>query len=167
MVDVFTKAKRSEVMSRIKGRDTKPEIRLRKLLHARALRYRLGGCGLMGKPDIVLPRHRAALFVHGCFWHGHDDCQKFKLPSENSAFWAEKIEANRARDARAIAALAEAGWRVGVVWECALATKAGALDAASKVNEWLFGVSGELLELRGPEQPAATPSSSIDGANPH
>jgi len=105
-------------MSGIRGKNTKPEMMIRRGLHARGFRYRLH-CKLPGKPDICLPKYRAVIFVHGCFWHGHD-CHLFKWPSTRPEFWREKIGRNRAVDQRAIAALHAAGWRVGAVWECAL-----------------------------------------------
>jgi DNA mismatch endonuclease (patch repair protein) len=119
MADVLTPEQRRLNMSRIRGKDTKPEMLLRRGLHARGLRFRLHRKDLPGKPDMVFPRYRAVVLVHGCFWHGHD-CQMFKLPATRGEFWQAKIAGNRARDARDIAGLAAAGWRVLVVWECAL-----------------------------------------------
>jgi DNA mismatch endonuclease (patch repair protein) len=119
MTDVLTTEQRRLNMSRIRGKDTKPELMLRHGLHARGQRYRLHRKDLPGRPDMVFPRYRAALFVHGCFWHGHD-CPLFKLPATRRQFWAAKIDSNRARDARDIIGLVAAGWRVLVVWECAL-----------------------------------------------
>lgn len=118
MADVVDPATRSRMMSGIRGKNTKPELLIRKALHARGFRYRLH-CDLPGKPDICLPKHRAVIFVHGCFWHGHD-CHLFKWPSTRPEFWRAKIERNRAVDAAAERALADAGWRMAVVWECAL-----------------------------------------------
>lgn len=105
-------------MSGIRGKNTKPELMIRKALHARGFRYRLH-CDLPGKPDICLPKHRAVIFVHGCFWHGHG-CHLFKWPKTREEFWRAKIERNREVDARAMDALLQAGWRVATVWECAL-----------------------------------------------
>jgi len=106
-------------MSGIRGRDTKPEILVRSLLHREGFRFRLHVRELPGKPDIVLPKYRAAIFVHGCFWHGHD-CPLYRLPGTRPDFWRNKIDRNRASDRRAREALLAAGWRVAVVWECAL-----------------------------------------------
>ncbi len=106
-------------MAGIRGRDTKPEIMLRKGLHAAGFRYRLHVRTLPGRPDMVFPKHSAVLFAHGCFWHGHD-CHLFRWPSTRQDWWREKIIRNRAADARNEAALAAAGWRLGIVWECAL-----------------------------------------------
>lgn len=106
------------MMSGIRGKNTRPELLIRKALHARGFRYRLH-CDLPGKPDICLPRHRAVIFVHGCFWHGHD-CHLFKWPATRPEFWRAKIGRNREVDAAAEEALLAAGWRVATVWECAL-----------------------------------------------
>jgi DNA mismatch endonuclease, patch repair protein len=118
VTDVLTPAQRSFNMSRIRGVHTKPEIRVRKLLHAAGLRYRLHGKDLPGKPDLVFPRARAVLFVHGCFWHMHR-CKFGKpVPATNVTFWAEKRRSNVDRDKRNRAALRAEGWRVFEVWEC-------------------------------------------------
>lgn len=118
MVDVLTTEQRRLNMSRIRGKDTKPEMILRRGLHAMGFRYRLHRKGLPGKPDLVFPRYRAVIFVHGCFWHGHG-CPIFKLPATRTEFWRVKIAANQERDRSAIEALQKAGWRVLIVWECA------------------------------------------------
>lgn len=107
------------MMSGIRGKNTRPEMLLRRGLHARGLRYRLHVKDLPGRPDIVFPARKAVLFVHGCFWHGHD-CHLFRMPGSRPDFWRTKIERNREVDRRAVWTLGEAGWRVGVVWECAL-----------------------------------------------
>lgn len=117
--DVHTPQVRSYNMSRIRGRDTRPELLIRRGLHARGYRFRLHVKDLPGRPDVVFPKHRAVLFVHGCFWHGHN-CHLFRMPATRTDFWASKIDANRSRDARASAALAEAGWRALTVWECSM-----------------------------------------------
>lgn len=106
-------------MSRIRGKDTKIELLVRKSLHAQGFRYRLGGAGLPGRPDIVLPKYRTVVFVNGCFWHGHD-CHLFRLPGTRTELWKAKIDGNRARDIRQVALLQEAGWHVETVWECGL-----------------------------------------------
>jgi len=107
------------MMAGIRGKDTKPELALRRGLHALGFRYRLHDRSLPGKPDLVFPRWQAVLFAHGCFWHGHD-CHLFKMPSTRAEFWHTKIARNREVDAVAGASLEKAGWRVGIVWECAL-----------------------------------------------
>lgn len=106
-------------MQQIRGQDTKPELLIRRGLFARGWRFRLHVQGLPGRPDLVFPRSRAVIFVHGCFWHGHD-CPRFVRPRTRAEFWAKKVAANQERDVRAGRALADAGWRRLVVWECAL-----------------------------------------------
>jgi DNA mismatch endonuclease (patch repair protein) len=123
MADIVDRQTRSRMMAGIRARDTQPEMLLRKALHARGYRYRLCDKRLPGKPDMVFPRFRAVIFVHGCFWHGHDACKLFRLPKSNTAFWQAKIAANMARDGVVLESLAAAGWRVMVVWECALKGK--------------------------------------------
>jgi DNA mismatch endonuclease (patch repair protein) len=118
MTDVHTPEQRSYNMSRIRGGHTQPELRVRKLLHAMGLRYRLHAKGLPGKPDLVFPRARAVLFVHGCFWHMHRCRWGKPAPATNSDFWAEKRRGNAERDKRNRAALRADGWRVFEVWEC-------------------------------------------------
>ncbi|MGE4251732.1 MAG: very short patch repair endonuclease [Parvibaculaceae bacterium] len=117
-MDVLTREQRRLNMSRIRGRDTKPEMMLRRALHSRGLRFRLHIRDLPGCPDIVFPRYRAVIFVHGCFWHGHD-CPMFRLPATRRNFWAAKICRNQQRDRKAMKALINASWRVLSVWECA------------------------------------------------
>jgi DNA mismatch endonuclease (patch repair protein) len=117
--DVHTSEVRSYNMSRIRGRDTQPEMLIRRGLHARGYRFRLQARDLPGRPDLVFPKWRAVLFVHGCFWHGHN-CHLFRMPATRPEFWTLKIDANKARDARACVALAEVGWRTLTLWECAI-----------------------------------------------
>lgn len=124
LADVHDKATRSRNMAAIKGRDTKPEIIVRRGLHTRGLRFRLHRKDLPGCPDLVFPRKRVALFVHGCFWHAHRNCRYFKLPETNTNRWRLKLEANRLRDAANEEALRRAGWTVIVIWECELRGKA-------------------------------------------
>jgi DNA mismatch endonuclease (patch repair protein) len=119
MADVHDPGTRSRNMAAIKGKDTKPEVLLRKLLFSKGFRFRIHRKDLPGKPDIVLPRYHAAIFVQGCFWHGHTGCPMFRLPATRRDFWEAKITANQKRDQRSIAALREMGWRVLEVWECA------------------------------------------------
>jgi len=118
MPDRFTSQERSRIMSRIKGRDTKPEKFVRSLLHAMGYRFRLHRKDLPGKPDIVLPKHRKVVFVHGCFWHGHSDCCRAERPKANADFWNKKIDANMARDANAQSSLNKLGWDFLVLWQC-------------------------------------------------
>lgn len=138
------------MMSGIRGRDTKIEMIVRKALHARGLRYRLHNRSLPGRPDIAFMTPKAAVLMHGCFWHGHD-CPFFRLPASNTEFWREKIDANRARDAKALDALHALGWRTATIWECAIRGRpaeelAGLLDC---IESWVRAGTGH-LELRGP-----------------
>ena len=119
LTDVLTPEQRRLVMSRIRGKDTKPELILRRGLHQCGLRYGLHRADMAGKPDMVFPRHRAVVFVHGCFWHGHG-CSLFRWPKTRATFWRTKINRNMERDRRVLAALNADGWRALVVWECAL-----------------------------------------------
>lgn len=121
--DVHSPERRSFNMSRIRGRDTKPEMLIRRGLHVRGYRFRLHDARLPGTPDLVLPKWRAIILVHGCFWHGHD-CPLFHLPATRLEFWREKINSNRTRDRVTADALADAGWRLLTVWECALRGRA-------------------------------------------
>lgn len=120
MADVFTQQKRSEIMSRIGGKNTAPEIRVRRLLHALGFRFRLHRSDLPGKPDILLPRHDKIILVHGCFWHGHEGCPRAALPATHSEFWRAKIERNVMRDKRVCSELRDLGWSVLVLWQCEL-----------------------------------------------
>lgn len=109
---------RTRVMRSIRGRDTRPELLVRSFLHRAGLRFRLHGRGLAGRPDVVLPRHRTVVFVHGCFWHQHPGCRLARRPPGNAAYWGPKLDGNVARDARNLEALAALGWRLAVIWEC-------------------------------------------------
>ena len=120
MTDVFTPEQRSAVMRRVKAEGTTPERRVRKALTALGARYRLHRADLPGKPDIVMPGRRLAIFVHGCFWHGHDCARGARVPKQNRDYWTAKVARNRARDAANCAALAAMGWRVETLWECEL-----------------------------------------------
>jgi DNA mismatch endonuclease, patch repair protein len=137
MVDTISEERRSWNMSRIKGRNTGPELRLRSLLHRAGFRFRLHAKDLPGKPDIVLPKYHTAIFVHGCFWHRHEGCRNATTPSTRTEFWQDKFDANVERDRRNRAALERAGWTVITVWECDLKA-----DAARIVEQ----LSTELRE---------------------
>ena len=128
MTDVFDKAQRSAVMRRVKGRDTKPEMIVRRALTRLGARYRLHRKDLPGSPDVVMPGRRLVLFVHGCFWHGHDCARGARTPKQNRDYWLAKVARNRARDAAHREALAALGWRVETLWECDL-KDAEALEA--------------------------------------
>ena len=125
MADVHTPAQRSYNMSRIRGKNTKPEEIIRKYLFSMGFRYRKNDARLPGKPDIVLPKYKTVIFVNGCFWHGHEGCKHFRLPKSNVEFWKEKIERNIARDVRNETELKALGWRVIRVWECEIKTVKG------------------------------------------
>ena len=135
MADTITRERRSWNMSRIKGRDTGPELRLRSLLHRAGFRFRLHAKELPGKPDIVLPKYHAAIFVHGCFWHRHDGCRNATMPSTRTEFWKSKFDSNVDRDERNRAALKAAGWTVFTVWECELKS-----DAPSMVEKLSYDI---------------------------
>lgn len=139
MVDILTPEARSERMSRIRGRDTKPELVLRKALHAAGFRYRLHAPDMPGRPDLVFPKWGAAVFVHGCFWHQHKNCRIANVPGSNTAFWQAKFQANKRRDARAIRALRSAGWRVAVVWECQLSGARRVGVTVARMQRFLVG----------------------------
>ncbi|NQX41240.1 DNA mismatch endonuclease, patch repair protein [Pedobacter steynii] len=120
MTDVHSKEVRSYNMSKIKGKDTKPELLVRKFLHKHGFRYRLHVKDLPGKPDIVLPKYKTVIFVHGCFWHGHENCKYYVVPKTRTEWWLNKIEGNITRDNVAARFLQESGWKVVCIWECAL-----------------------------------------------
>lgn len=139
-------------MAAIKGKDTKPEMMIRKNLHAAGFRYRLHVKDLPGKPDLVLPKYNAVIFVHGCFWHMHD-CSQFKLPKSNQEFWANKLTRNKDNDKNYKTQLLLSGWRVCSVWECNLKNK-NISDTLQKIIKWLITVSNEpsFKEIEIPEK---------------
>jgi len=133
MVDFLSPKDRSERMSRIVSKDTQPELVLRRVLHGLGFRYRLHGSGLPGRPDLVLPRYKTVVFVHGCFWHRHADCSIATTPKSNTSYWIDKFQKNVSRDARVTKALEEAGWRVLVVWECEVSSAVKAKSTGEKL----------------------------------
>ncbi|AWH44698.1 very short patch repair endonuclease [Stenotrophomonas sp. ZAC14A_NAIMI4_1] len=137
-------------MKNVRARDTKPELIVRKGLHAAGFRYRLHGRDLPGSPDLILPRYRTVIFVHGCFWHGHD-CSLFKIPETRRDFWQNKVALNRARDQRAHEALLQLGWRVVVIWECSLKgrERLGLDEIVGLCRIFLLSQSQQSLEVRG------------------
>lgn len=149
MPDIVDPATRSRMMSGIRGRDTKPERLVRKALHARGFRYRLNVGSLPGRPDMVFPKYRATVFVHGCFWHGHD-CALFRAPDTRAGKWAAKISRNRARDGEVREALHEAGWRQLVIWECSIRgrNRLGLETVVDQATDWLLS-RNRFLEIRG------------------
>ena len=120
MPDRFDRKTRSRIMASIRGKNTQPELTVRRFLHARGLRFRLHNASLPGRPDIVLAKHRTVVFVHGCFWHGHANCRLASMPASNRRFWREKLAGNRRRDRRKARALKKAGWKVLTIWQCQL-----------------------------------------------
>lgn len=135
MADVVSKETRSRIMAGIRGTDTAPEMALRKEMHARGFRFRLHARRLPGKPDLVFPKHRAVVFVHGCFWHRHAECRLTTTPATNAEFWSAKFAGNVARDERNLAKLHEAGWRTAIIWECEV--RGGAQRTAAQLAKWL------------------------------
>lgn len=150
MVDIVSAAKRSEMMAGIRGKNTKPEMTVRKLLHAAGFRFRLHDKQLPGKPDIVLPKWQTVIFVHGCFWHGHENCRIFRLPKSRQDFWKSKITDNTDRDKVVRRALTEAGWKIVVIWECSMKGK-GRLNSADLITALTNAVRHPMLlaEIRG------------------
>lgn len=120
MGDVFDRRKRSDIMSKIKSKDTKYEVLVRQWLHAKGYRYRKNDRRFPGTPDIVFPKLKIAIFIHGCFWHGHDNCKYYRTPQTNTLFWVEKINANKLRDQVVMDTLIQMGWTPHVIWECQL-----------------------------------------------
>ena len=150
MADVMTPEQRHRCMAAVKGRDTKPEMLVRKFLFSKGLRYRVNNRRLPGSPDIVLKKYKTAIFIDGCFWHGHDGCRYYRLPKTNTDYWRHKIAMNIARDYAAGVDLRLAGWRVIRIWECEIRPKA--LRAATLDRLYL--------------QITGTPPSSTYPANP-
>ncbi len=150
MADVVDPATRSRMMSGIRGKNTKPELLIRKALHARGFRYRIHCKELPGNPDLCLPKYRAVIFVHGCFWHGHD-CRLFKWPTTRPEFWKAKIKRNQSVDAQMKDRLLAAGWRVATVWECSLKGRSAGQQFDNLVRslaDWI-GSDVELLDIVG------------------
>ena len=136
-MDVFSKSKRSDIMSKVSGKDTKPEVLVRKFLFSKGFRYRKNVKDLQGKPDIVLPKYKTIIFVHGCFWHGHENCEAAKLPASNIEYWTKKVTSNITRDSQNIQSLKKTGWNVIIIWECELKVKNREKRLDSLVNEIL------------------------------
>lgn len=137
VVDVVDKLTRSRMMAGIGGKNTKPELVLRRALHARGFRYRLHVKEVSGHPDLVLPKYRAVIFVHGCFWHRHTGCRYATEPATRAKFWQSKFQTNVERDARVRKELLEGGWRVAIVWECALRKRQQVAPVAESIAVWL------------------------------
>lgn len=155
MPDIVDAQTRSRMMAGIRAGNTKPELLIRKALHGLGYRYRLHAAGVPGRPDIVLSRRRAAIFVHGCFWHGHD-CALFRMPGTRREFWETKIERNRARDAEVRDLLYRADWRQATVWECAFRgpSQIGLKETITRLASWIDGEDAA-LDIRGARREAA------------
>ena len=136
MADVHSKETRSYNMSRIRSKDTKPELLVRKFLHKNGFRYRLHVKELPGKPDIVLPKYKTVIFIHGCFWHGHQGCKYHVVPKSNEFYWTSKLNKNRTRDSELELRLAQLGWNVVTIWECKLKSQVVA-ETLSQLNQQL------------------------------
>jgi DNA mismatch endonuclease (patch repair protein) len=146
MSDIVSPATRSRMMSGIQAKNTRPEMLVRRLLHSEGYRFRLHRKDLPGTPDIVLPKFKIAIFVHGCFWHSHSGCNLAKVPATRSEFWTAKLRANVTRDNAAAEKLNAIGWRVLCVWECATRGSGAKGDLMSDILSWMFGNerSGEI-----------------------
>lgn len=144
MTDIVDKQTRSRMMAGIKGKDTKPELVLRRALHARGFRYRLHSKNVPGRPDLVFPKHHAIVFVHGCFWHRHEGCRYTTTPSTRPEFWQAKFDANVIRDAAKRHQLIETGWRVATVWECSLRNTDRLAGTVELLAAWLLSDSRQL-----------------------
>lgn len=153
MADVVSPEKRSQMMAGIRGQDTKPEITIRRLLFSKGYRFRLRRKDLPGRPDIVLPKYNAVIFVHGCFWHGHEQCNLFRMPKSKQEFWNKKISGNIIRDEIAIVKLQEDGWRVCTVWECALKgrNRLGEDKVINSLASWIED-GGSRKNIRGKKE---------------
>lgn len=145
VADVVDAATRSRMMAGIRGKNTMPEIAVRKALHHDGFRFRLHSSKLPGRPDIVLPRYHAAVFVNGCFWHGHVGCPYFRVPATRTDFWVDKITGNRERDELKRAALEATGWRTVVVWECAVRHDLD--EAVDELETWIRTPDAASLEI--------------------
>lgn len=155
MADIMTPEQRSRCMAAIKGKDTKPEMIVRKYLFSRGLRFRVQVRKLPGTPDIVLPKYKTAIFVNGCFWHGHEGCKYFRLPKSNVEFWMEKIERNIERDRESMRALLDLGWKVIRVWECELRNKANREETLNKIYTSITSLDGSCYSFEETDVPIA------------
>src|SRR5262245_2134317 len=150
MTDKFTPEERSRIMSRVKGANTQPEKLVRSLLHRLGFRFRLHRKDLPGKPDIVLPRHRKVIFVHGCFWHGHEGCSRSARPTSNQEFWDKKLAGNIERDRRNFEKLENEGWQYLVLWQCELKDKS---TLTKKIRAFMKGrTNGAKIQTSEPRR---------------
>jgi len=153
MPDIFSVEKRSDIMSRVKSKDTQPELLVRKALFTRGFRYRVHDKKLPGMPDIVLKKYNAIIFIHGCFWHGHMGCSRSRLPSSRKEFWSEKIKKNIERDTKTLKSLSEMGYRILIIWECSLKgkNKIPFTQLMDEIEGWLYE-GPQLLEIQGRDE---------------
>lgn len=154
MTDIVDKATRSRIMSSIRGKNTKPEMTVRRFLHAAGFRYRLHRKDLPGKPDLILPKYNLVVFVHGCFWHQHHGCHYAYTPASNTVQWREKLEGNRQRDLVQQQQLLDMGWRVLVVWEC------GLKHSKHDLEEITSAIQSNNQILEWPVQPPRSPETN-------
>lgn len=155
MADVMTPEQRSRCMAAVKGKDTKPEMIVRKYLFSRGMRSRVQVRKLPGNPDIVLPKYKTVILVNGCFWHGHEDCKYFRLPKSNVEFWKEKIGRNIERDRESMQALLDLGWKIIRVWECELRNKANREDTLNKIYKSITSPNGSSYSFEETDIPMA------------
>lgn len=165
MSDVVDKATRSRMMSGIRGKDTGPELQIRKALHRLGFRYRVHRSKLPGRPDIVLAKHQAVILVHGCFWHRHSGCKFATNPKTRPDFWLAKFRENTLRDQRNVDELLNLGWRVGIVWECAI-KDLGAEKVTAAVSRWITDSNAVFLELPDLRKPSSSCTKSQQSINP-
>jgi DNA mismatch endonuclease, patch repair protein len=144
MTDIVNKTTRSRMMAGIKGKNTVPERVLRQAMHKRGFRFRLHAKQLPGHPDLLFPKYKAAVFVHGCFWHRHRNCRYATTPATRTEFWQAKFAANVARDRISMTALINNGWRVAIIWECSLRNSVGIQETAEALSKWLVSDSFQL-----------------------
>ena len=157
MSDILSPQQRRRCMSAIKGKDTKPEMIVRKYLFSKGLRYRLHDKKLAGHPDIVLKKHKTVLFIDGCFWHGHNECKYFKMPKSNVFFWEQKINRNRTRDIANNYVLQTEGWRVIRIWECEIKKVAGREERLESLYNQIVGPNKSLYIEENQNEIAAEP----------
>lgn len=146
MTDIYSQGKRSDIMSKISGKETKPEILVRKYLFSKGFRFRKNVANLPGHPDIVLAKYKAAIFINGCFWHGHSGCKKSKLTTTRTVFWQKKIGRTIERDKEKISELSILGWRIAVVWECGIKNRTLIESAIKELDKWIKS-NEERLEI--------------------
>lgn len=166
MADIKTKEERSQNMAAIRSKDTKPEMLVRRFLHSAGFRYRLHDRKLPGCPDLVFPSLRTVIFIHGCFWHGHENCRYFRLPKSNEEFWRNKISRNIDRDAEARAELKKQYWNVIVIWECDLKNRSRREEILEEIAKELFDIRNQIYlrpyyTLTGAAEPEAPYGNNI------